>query len=189
LDNPLIVFVGRLDPRKRIDLVIEAFQKVSDRVPTSRLLIIGRINYAKRQRKWIDKAIESLDVAYIEELPHADIPPVMRAATVLVQPSMNENFGTAVAEALACGTPVVVGPTNGTRDYISSDSIILEEYTPAALAEALEMVINRVRAEAADVQADARRVAEEHFTGDHVATQLELALEQTIARRRCARPT
>jgi glycosyltransferase involved in cell wall biosynthesis len=182
--DPLIVFIGRLDPRKRIDLVVTGFQELSCRMPASRLLIVGSINYAKRQRRLIDRATKSESVVYIEELRHADIPDLMRAATVLVQPSTNENFGTAVAEALACGTPVVVGPKNGTRDYISGDSIILDRYTSSALARALEVVINRVRANTAAVQANARGVAEEHFAGEHVATRLEVALKQTIARSR-----
>ena len=59
-----------------------------------------------------------------------EVPALLREATVLVQTSENENFGSSVAEALACGTPVVVGPSNGTADYIDEHSMIFGDYEP-----------------------------------------------------------
>jgi glycosyltransferase involved in cell wall biosynthesis len=182
-ERPLILFVGRLDPRKRIDLVLDAFKRLSPRIPRCRLLIVGSLRYAKGQRLLIEQTALRHEVTYIKHLPHSDIPDLMRAATVLVQPSMNENFGSSVAEALACGTPVVVGRTNGTKDYISPDSVVIDQYAPTALADAIEGVIRRVQANGRSVQENARETAEQYFAPRRVAALLEMALQETISRQ------
>jgi glycosyltransferase involved in cell wall biosynthesis len=175
-----VIFIGRLDPRKRIDLVLDGFELMRRQIPSARLMIVGSTRYANGQRRWVYHATESGAVRYIEHLPRQSIPDVMRAATVLVQPSMNENFGSAVAESLACGTPVVVGPTNGTQDYISRDSVVAPEYTPEAICDALIEVIARIRDEPQGVRDRARHTAEMHFSSSNVTAQLERAIKRTL---------
>jgi glycosyltransferase involved in cell wall biosynthesis len=178
--DPLVIFIGRLDPRKRIDLVLDGFELMRRQIPSARLMIVGSTRYANGQRRWVYHATESGAVRYIEHLPRQSIPDVMRAATVLVQPSMNENFGSAVAESLACGTPVVVGPTNGTQDYISRDSVVAPEYTPEAICDALIEVIARIRDEPQGVRDRARHTAEMHFSSSNVTAQLERAIKRSL---------
>ena len=63
-------------------------------------------------------------------------------ADVVVQPSEYEEFGSAVAEALACGVPVVTGPTNGTGEYAPSEgSAKFERYEPSSLADAIDRAL------------------------------------------------
>jgi glycosyltransferase involved in cell wall biosynthesis len=62
---------------------------------------------------------------------------ILRSAHVLVQTSQNENFGTAVAEALSTGLPVVLGATNGTADYIDAHSQLFLDHEPSAVARAM----------------------------------------------------
>jgi glycosyltransferase involved in cell wall biosynthesis len=65
------------------------------------------------------------------------MPDVLRSAHVLVQTSQNENFGSAVPEGLCTGLPVVVGPSNGTADYIDEHSELFEDHKPSAVARAM----------------------------------------------------
>ena len=90
----------------------------------------------------------------------------------LVQPSDEENFGSSVAEAQACGLPVIVGNTNGNADYLCSRDIHLEDDRPETLAGALrEMALRKVENRWGD-SGDSRSCAARHFALKSVAERL-----------------
>jgi glycosyltransferase involved in cell wall biosynthesis len=103
-----------------------------------------------------------------------------------VQASENENFGSAVAEALACGTPVVVGPTNGTADYIDSNSRVFEAYMPRSVAATVLSTLEARRERPLEVRESARRAAERWFAAPTVAGRLLEIIEEAIAARRAS---
>ena len=67
-------------------------------------------------------------------IPRQEVPSLLRAHGVIVQPSNEEDFGSSVAEAQACGLPVIVGLTNGNADYLCSRDIHLKDDRPKTLA-------------------------------------------------------
>jgi len=135
---PEILHFGRCDPRKRVDLLLAAFQLVQCHYPGSRLTIVGRPGLLPG----IVKIIRGPGVTYTPHVDRHEIPKLLAHADLVVQTSESENFGSAVAEALACGVPVVVGPTNGTADYIDPKSIVFSAYTPRAICDAILAVVD-----------------------------------------------
>jgi len=108
-----------------------------------------------------------LPITYTAGVPQSQIVGRLREADVLVQPSEQEEFGHAVAEALACGIPVVTGPTNGTGAYAPpGGSASFERYTPDGLARAIERALAISRDPSARA---ACRTAAEAFDADRVA--------------------
>lgn len=97
---------------------------------------------------------------------------------MLVQPSEEENCGSSVAEALVCGTPVVVGSTNGTCDYVDAGGATFADYRVEDVAAAIARVLDRLERSPEDVGADARLAAEAHLSVIHVVDGLEAALCQ-----------
>lgn len=101
-----ILHVGSTIPRKRIDVLLETFAGLRRRHPAARLLRVGGPLTAAQTRQ-----AERLGVAAaIVSLPFLDrrtLAAVYRHAALVLQPSEREGFGLPVAEALACGTPVV----------------------------------------------------------------------------------
>jgi glycosyltransferase involved in cell wall biosynthesis len=95
---------------------------------------------------------------------------------VLVQPSEDENFGSAVAEALACGTPVVLGSSNGTGDYAKSGAIRFDQYEANAVAAAIALAITKADA----LREPARQAAELHLDPKTIALGLEKILIQAL---------
>jgi glycosyltransferase involved in cell wall biosynthesis len=107
----LILFLGRIHPVKRLDILADAFGQVRGVIPNARLVIAGPDGYGHR------KALEPLftrvsdAVHWIGEVGQADKWALLRDVDVLVMCSDSESFGNSVIEAMAAGTPVVVTRT------------------------------------------------------------------------------
>lgn len=104
IKEPLIVFAGRLEPGKRVDLLLEAYAKVRQQYQ-ARLLILGsgslRENFEK-QAKQLNLEKEVVFLGYVE-----NILPILKISTVLVLASDVEGFGNVLVEAMICGTQVI----------------------------------------------------------------------------------
>ena len=179
-ERPMLLWVGRIDPRKRLDLLLEAFPLIKQEVPAARLKIVGRLGYAPGAIQLLGRNPFGRDIEYVGEIPRSEVVPLLREASLLVQPSENENFGSSVAEAQACGTPVVIGPTNGTRDYIDANSSVFASYDPPSLAEAVVQTVHRHCTNPMKSQKSARDSAEKWFSPSSVATRLIEILEGAV---------
>jgi glycosyltransferase involved in cell wall biosynthesis len=182
-DRPVLLSLGRLDPRKRLDLLLDAFALVRERRREVRLQIIGRPGYAPRQLSVLEDFAHRSSVDYLPPVPRQQVPLQLRRAAVLVQTSENENFGSAVAEALACGTPAVVGPSNGTAAYLDENSTAFDRYTPESVAEAVIRTLDRHREAPEEVARTTRASAERWFSAARVTDQLVEIIGAAIADR------
>lgn len=186
--GPLIVAVGRLDPRKRLDLLLEAFRLVLRGRPDATLRIVGQPGYTPKHLSSIERFSPRDRVRYEPQIPREQVPRVLQGATVLVQTSENENWGASVAEALACGTPVVVGPSNGTAQYVDPTSQIFASYTPEAVASATLKAIRTRERHPEDVRKSTRAAAEKWFSPPAVADRTIEILEEAIREARGVGP-
>jgi len=173
-ESPLFVHLGRCDPRKRLDLLIAAFRLVRSQLPGAQLRMMGNPGYFPRILQLFDG---ECGVEYTPQLPHREMPDVLRSAHVLVQTSQNENFGTAVPEGLCTGLPVVVGPTNGTVDYIDEHSVLFEDHEPSAVARAM---ITAWRNDTLQRRMERIRRAHAVFAPSTVADTFDTALTMAI---------
>ncbi|MDX2035849.1 MAG: glycosyltransferase family 4 protein [Isosphaeraceae bacterium] len=164
--------LGRIVPRKRIDLLIEAFRQLHAKQPDTKLIIIGRFAYAAGFESLLGGLGPDSGIEYRPSIDRALVPDLLSEVDVVVQPSEMENLGSAVIEGLACGRPVIVGPTNGTRDYVSESSIVMDAYDVDALTRAMEMMRERVRSEPERVMTEARAAAERHVEPVRVVDRL-----------------
>jgi glycosyltransferase involved in cell wall biosynthesis len=159
----LFLHIGRIVPRKRLDLVVRGFAEFRRSFPDARLLVIGQQHYGRDLEILQTDATLSAGVEYRGAVPRDEVAGLIARADCVVQTSENENFGAAVAEALAAGRPVLVGPTNGTKDYVPASSVVFAEYTPTAVAAGMAEIARRIQADHVRLFADARAAAERHF--------------------------
>jgi glycosyltransferase involved in cell wall biosynthesis len=178
----LFLHVGRIVPRKRLDLLLDAFPLVAQAEPRARLLIVGK-NLVPGVAARLRNQGTSAAVEYRPAVDHADIPALIAQADCVVQSSENENFGSAVAEALASGRPVLVGSTNGTKDFAGDGSVVFPAYSPQGLARGMLETIRRVRANRAGLAAACRAAAERHFHPVAVADKLTDVIERCRTKR------
>jgi glycosyltransferase involved in cell wall biosynthesis len=125
-DAPEILHVGSTAPRKRIDFLLRVFAEVHRADPRVRLVRAGGPLTAEQRRLASELGIAGALV----ELPRMDaatLAAVYRRAALVLLPSEREGFGWPVAEALACGTPVVASDLAVLRE-VGGDAAV---YRPA----------------------------------------------------------
>jgi glycosyltransferase involved in cell wall biosynthesis len=109
-DSPIVLFLGRLHFKKGLDLLITAFDEVRKQTSNSQLVIIGPENddYGQKVRGWVNECGMQNSVHFVGSLHGAEVIQAYVDADVFALPSYTENFGMTVAEAMACGLPVVI---------------------------------------------------------------------------------
>lgn len=109
-DRPMALFLGRIHPKKGLDLLVEAFAEAS--LPEGAALVIaggdlaGHLPEVRALARRADPGGER--ILFAGELRGGERIEALVDADLFVLPSRQENFGIAVAEAMACGAPVVV---------------------------------------------------------------------------------
>ena len=148
--GPVILFVGRIQPLKGIDLLLEAFARMELLHPEATLLVVGGPSGPKGQQEFVALrqragALGVLDrVKFYGPLPHGLLADFYRAADVVAIPSRAESFGLVAAEAQACGTPVVAAKVGGLV-YVVDDGvtgILVDGWNPADYAEVLDRLLS-----------------------------------------------
>ncbi|MDB6110404.1 MAG: hypothetical protein JWR69_2154 [Pedosphaera sp.] len=179
--SPLrLLWLGRIVPRKRLDLFLDgAALALRDDEDVS-LTIVGEVGFVHGYDKLIREFGFPERLRWIQSLPREQVPELLQTHDVLIQPSEEENFGSSVAEAQACGLPVIVGRTNGNADYLCARDLHLADDRPETLALALHEMSIRRRNAGSSNSAPSRQLAEAHFNPETLAGQLMAILESVI---------
>lgn len=108
--QPLILFLGRLNFKKGLDLLIPAFAEVSRQLPNACLAIVGPDNEGLgcQVRDWCADHGVAEHVYFVEHIPPEAARQAYVDADVFALTSYTENTGMTVVEAMACGCPVVI---------------------------------------------------------------------------------
>jgi len=132
VDAPLVIFVGRLAPEKRVDLLIGLWDSVREAVPGARLLILGS---GPEEAGLKQKASDG--ILFLGSQP--DVTPYLQAADLFVLPSAAEGLSLALLEALACGLPVIATSVGGNPEVIRhlETGWLVPPNDPGTLAEAI----------------------------------------------------
>ena len=163
--KPVILYVGRLDPLKGLDILLRAVARLDDPAGV-RLVVVGGDRGSASERERLEGLVRDLGldgvVRFIGPVAHRQLPWYFSAATVTVVPSYHESFGLVALESLACGTPVIAARVGGlTRTVVDGlNGYLVSWHCPEAFTERLELLLGneglrrRLAAEArASVQA------------------------------------
>ena len=117
----VVLYVGRLEPLKGLDILVRAVADLA-MVDTTRLLVVGGDPDSDELVGELGSLARSVGVAervtFAGSVPQQDLPWYYSAADVLVLPSHYESFGMVALEAMACGTPVVVSRVGGLKTFV-----------------------------------------------------------------------
>src|SRR5262249_37100244 len=123
-------------------------------------------------------------VTFAGEVAGAEKERLLSTAALLVLPSLSENFGNAVLEAMAHGTPVIVTPGVGLATDVEAGGCgIVTDGAPAALAAAIGRLLGDATLRA-DMGRRGRALAEERFGWDRIAGEMEKVYASCSTRSR-----
>src|SRR5439155_607398 len=130
----LVACVGTVQPRKRVDRVIEAFARADLAAHSWQLAIAGRLRpgYAP---PWLVTLPPG--VRWLGPLPPHALGALYAAAEIAVSASEYEGFGLTVCEAMASGCAVVAVATSALPEVVGDAGVLVARSDPALLAEAL----------------------------------------------------
>ncbi|WP_038053839.1 glycosyltransferase family 1 protein [Thioalkalivibrio sp. ALJ1] len=112
--GPIVLYVGRLAPEKNLDLVVEAFRSLQDRLPDARLVLVGDgPSRVALQRAHPDLIFTGQQVGQALAQHYA-------SADLFLFPSTSETFGNVVIEAMASGLPVLAFDTAAAHEHVLS---------------------------------------------------------------------
>jgi D-inositol-3-phosphate glycosyltransferase len=146
--QPILLFVGRLQPLKGLDTLLRAAHRVHQQYPQVQVLIVGGgmeapDTYEAQELQRLQGLCEQLglhrNVRFIKAQPQQVLAQYYAAADVFVMPSHYESFGMVVLEAMACGTPVVASRVGGLTSTVvhNRTGLLVPEGEWQAFAEAI----------------------------------------------------
>ena len=141
--GPLILYAGALFARRRLPVLIAAFERVARDVPGAELAIVGpdRIRPAEDLRGIARAGGVASRVAFLSYVTDAELAALYRRAAVFAWLSEYEGFGLTPLEALSAGVPVVAGDTPVAREIYGQAARHVPVDDPGAVAAALVEVL------------------------------------------------
>ncbi|GAC1349789.1 MAG: glycosyltransferase [Ktedonobacteraceae bacterium] len=179
--QPVLLFVGRLDPFKGPDLFLRAAAMMEEK---AQIVIVGGMLHGDEELEQLQKLATDLKISrrvhFLGARPQHELPMMYSAADVTVVPSYHESFGLVAVESLACATPVVATRAGGLTSVIRhGETGYLVPRCAGFFAERLdtllsdEEVLERMRL--------AARPSVLHFSWKSVANQVSNVYENVVA--------
>ncbi|MBU0597836.1 glycosyltransferase family 4 protein [Patescibacteria group bacterium] len=139
--TPVVLYVGRISPHKGIHLLIKSFNIVLDKIPNAKLLIVGKKtfnNYARKLETLAEKSVIFAGYVKDDELPF-----YYAACDVYATASLWEGFDLPIAEAQACGKPVVAYNLCSHPEIINKNGTLVKPKDINSFAKAIINTINK----------------------------------------------
>jgi len=136
--------VGSLEPRKNVGRLLDAWETLPKRSRDRHTLVVvasaGWLQRALRRRL---RALERAGVVkLLSQVSGADLAALYRTAELVAVPSLAEGFGLPVAEAMACGAPVVTSNRSSMPEVAGTAALLVDPEDRAAIAEAVARVLD-----------------------------------------------
>lgn len=191
IDDQVLLFVGRIQPLKAPDIVLEAAAHLIDQDPQRplRVIVCGGPSGSglDRPTALIDLA-RSLGIAdrvrFVPPTDRTELADLYRAADVTVVPSYNESFGLVAIESQACGTPVIAADVGGLRTTVrhGESGLLIPQHNPYDYSAALESLLDD--RDRLAVMSQAAIAHAERFSWDRTTDGLVGSYEHAIATHR-----
>lgn len=184
-DARVVLYLGRLVSKKSPDMLIDAFarwRRESRNWDHSVLVLAGpeeSDGYSARLRSQASAAGIAANVIFTGPLYDEAKWAAFRDADVFALPSQNENFGNSAAEAIACGTPVIVTDQCGIAPIIAEKAGLVVKHDSTSLANALRLLLGDVDL-AAQFRANCGETAA-GLTWEAPLEQMEVLYREAIA--------
>ena len=172
-----LLFLGRIHPVKAVDRLLQAWAVVASDFPDWDFQIVGPDCGLKNTLLEMVAEHRIPRVEFIGEKNGMDKFKCYAAADLYVLPSFTENFGLTVAEALACGTPVIVSDSIPWLDVVSHDCGWVSRNTPDHLVNQLRQSLEMPRRNLEEMGRNGQKWMQEDYTWKSIGGKMQKAYQ------------
>ncbi|MCZ2076674.1 MAG: glycosyltransferase family 4 protein [Bryobacterales bacterium] len=140
-DRKYVLFVGTIEPRKNVAVLLDAYEGISKSVRDEyELLLAGPAGWAHPS---VLRRLESgiPGVRYLGYVPDSDLPALTAGAAAFVYPSLYEGFGLPLAQAMAAGVPAITSAVSSLPEVAGGAALLVDPGSVADLRGALEKIL------------------------------------------------
>ncbi len=132
-DHPRLLFLGRLEPRTGLDVVLAAMPTIMARFPGAELIVAGGGPWLKHYRKYAARV--GARVTFLGRVLE-ERPALYRSADLYLCPTSRASFGVTLIEAMGCGAPIIASDLPAFREVAGPQAVLVPAADPDAWAEA-----------------------------------------------------
>ncbi len=138
LKRPYFLFVGTIEPRKNIDLLLDAFQGLPLSIREEfELVLVGPPGWAHQQTvRRLGQLCKG--IRYLGYAAESDLPGLFAGAAAFVYPSLYEGFGFPVAQAMAAGTAVITSDISALPEIAGGSAVLVDPHSERELRAAMQ---------------------------------------------------
>lgn len=144
LNKDYILFIGTIQPRKNIERLIQAFDKLKG---NHQLVIAGKKGWIyKDVERTIENSLKKDKIHQLGFVPQNDLVSLIKKASCLVLPGLYEGFGIPPLEAVNLGTIPVVSGTGSLPEVVGENGLFFDPFNPDSISKALQNAIKLTQA-------------------------------------------
>jgi glycosyltransferase involved in cell wall biosynthesis len=141
ITRPYLLYVGTIEPRKNIDLLLDAYQGLPPSIRGEVDLVIAGPPGWLAERTMSRMQNPSPGVRYLGYVPQANLPGLVAKALGFVYPSLYEGFGFPVAEAMAAGSPIITSAVSSLPEITKGAAILIDPSSLDDLRSAMDQLV------------------------------------------------
>ena len=164
-DQPYILSVGTVQPRKNYRMLIRAFAQMADRFPHNLVISGGKGWLYDEMVAEVEKLGVNGRVRFIGFVDDEDLPTLYSGASLFVFPSLYEGFGLPLLEAMACGVPLITSNASSLPEVVGETAVQLSPLRPELWTEAMSHLLEDAGARTRIVADGFRQVRRFSWTG------------------------
>lgn len=160
INSPFLLYVGRLQARKNLTRLAEAFARVRKRHTDLKLVLVGKPDWHH------EKLLAKLDELGLKQavifpgyIASEDLPVFYNAAEIFVFPSIFEGFGLPVMESMASGVPTITSCGSCLEEIAGDGALLIDPLSVDSIADAITRLIESLELRSALIERGLRRSA------------------------------
>jgi glycosyltransferase involved in cell wall biosynthesis len=170
LPSRYLLFVSTIEPRKNLDVLLDAYARLRARgAYDGALVVVGKVGWKAESTR---ARLRAAGVHHLDYLPAGQLAAVYRSAEIFVFPSIYEGFGFPLLEAMAYGVPSIAARSSSLPEVGGDAALYFEPHDARELETQIERVLNDAALRARLIAAGPQRAAQFRWG---------VAAEQTLA--------
>ena len=182
-NKPIVLYIGRVDPEKSLDILMKAFIKAHEKVPDAHLVVVGDGSARSKLEGIIEKAGLNKNAHFLGRVVGDNLPQLYRTGTVFAITSKTETQSIVLMEAMASGLPCVAVDAGAVHELVKNNKngYLVEADDITAVANSLVKIMTNKERQAKMSEESVARAAKHDIS--HTLTRMEEIYTQVLENR------